>query len=220
MNDRWSRLGITLVCSVAIGCLAGCSGGDDRPPPAAGQTGSVIVPGRPGEPNKTMPATKGTVAPPGAADIRFVQMMIPHHEQALEMAVFAPAQAANDKVKRLADRIDAAQSGEISRMQSWLRQHAQSGHHGHGAPTPGDRHTRMPGMASPQQMAQLQAATGANFDRLFLTLMITHHQGALTMANEQLAKGTNLLIQEMAQEIIVTQTAEINRMRVLLNTIG
>jgi uncharacterized protein (DUF305 family) len=196
-----------------IWSLAGCSGDGDHPT-AAGQSGSVIVPGRPGEPNKTVPATKGTVTPPGAADIRFVQMMIPHHEQALEMAALAPRQAASAKVKALAERIDAAQGAEISRMQSWLRQNGQSEqspHHGHGAPAP--ETMRMPGMATPQQMAQLKAAAGTGFDRLFLTLMITHHQGALTMANEELTKGTAVLIQEMAQEVIVTQTAEINRMR-------
>jgi uncharacterized protein (DUF305 family) len=211
MDHRRPLLGIALVCTLATGGLAGCSGDDGDRPSAAGQSGSVIVPGRPGEPNKTVPATKGTVAPPGAADIRFVQMMIPHHEQALEMAALVPDRAAGDKVKALADRIDVAQKGEITRMRSWLREHGQSAHHGHGASS------NMPGMATPQQMAQLEEATGKDFDRLFLTLMITHHEGALTMAKEALTKGRDVLIQEMAQEVMVTQTAEINRMWTLLD---
>jgi uncharacterized protein (DUF305 family) len=218
MKHRRAAFGTALALCLASGGLAGCTGGDDRPS-AAGPSGSVIVPGRPGEPNKTVPATKGTVTPPGAADIRFVQMMVPHHEQALEMAALAPGQAANAKVKALADRIDAAQTAEISAMQSWLRQHArqaQGGHHGGGHGSDPAAPMQMPGMATPQQMAQLKAATGTNFDRLFLTLMITHHQGALTMAKEEFAKGTDVLIREMAQEVFVTQTAEINRMRALL----
>jgi uncharacterized protein (DUF305 family) len=219
MKYRPAALGTALVLCLASGGLAGCTGGDDRPS-AAAPSGSVIVPGRPGEPNKTVPATRGTVTPPGAADIRFVQMMVPHHEQALEMAALAPGQAANAKVKALADRIDAAQTAEISAMQSWLRRHArqaQGGHDGGGHGAGPAAPMQMPGMATPQQMAQLKAATGANFDRLFLTLMITHHQGALTMANEELVKGTDVLIREMAQEVIVTQAAEINRMRALLS---
>jgi uncharacterized protein (DUF305 family) len=210
MNHRRATLGIALVCALATGTLAGCSGDDGDRPSAAGPSGSVIVPGRPGEPNKTVPATKGTVAPPGAADIRFVQMMIPHHAQALEMAALVPDRAAGDKVKALADRIDVAQTGEIARMRSWLREHGQSAHHGHGA-------SSMPGMATRQQMAQLKEAAGKDFDRLFLTLMITHHEGALTMAKEELSKGSDVLIQEMAQEVIAGQTAEINRMRALLS---
>jgi len=212
MKHRRVTLGAAIVVCIASGGVAGCTGGDDRPS-AAGQSGSVIVPGRPGQPNQTVPATKGTVRPPGPADIRFVEMMVPHHAQALEMAALAPEQATSDKVKALADRIDAAQRVEISQMRSWLRRHARTPQHGHGSAAAPSM--RMPGMATPQQMDQLEDATGEGFDRLFLTLMITHHQGALTMANEELVKGTDTLVQEMAQEVVVTQTAEINRMRAL-----
>jgi uncharacterized protein (DUF305 family) len=212
MKHRGATL--ALVFCLASGGLAGCTGDDERPSKAK-PSGSMIVPGRPGEPNKTVPATQGTVTPPGAADIRFVQMMVPHHEQALEMAALAPAQASNAKVKALAERIDAAQGAEIAQMQSWLRQHAQRGHHGGHGSSP-NRPMEMPGMATPQQMAQLKAATGEDFDRLFLTLMITHHEGALTMAKEEIVKGTDVLTQEMAQEVIITQSAEISRMRALL----
>lgn len=213
---------LVVLCIAAGGGVAGCSGGDDRSAAGSGrQSGSVIVPGGPGRPNTTVPAAKGTVPAPGAADIRFVQMMVPHHQQALDMAALAPAKAASDKVKAMADRIGSAQRAEIAQMRSWLRQHGQdgqdagSGHQGgHGAAA--DQPMTMPGMATPQQLSQLAHADGANFDRLFLTLMITHHQGALTMAHDELTQGSDVLIQEMAQEVVVTQTGEINRMRALL----
>jgi uncharacterized protein (DUF305 family) len=207
MKRRLATLGAAFVLCIASGGVAGCTGGDDRP------TSSVIVPDRPGEPNKTVPATKGSAPSPGPADIRFVEMMVPHHEQAVEMAALAPTRATSDKVKGLADRIGAAQTAEIKQMRSWLRQHIRSVH-GHGSAA--GHSMNMPGMATPQQMDQLKNSTGQGFDRLFLTLMITHHQGALTMAHEELTKGTDVLIQEMAQEVVVTQTAEINRMRTLL----
>lgn len=205
MKYRRSTLGAALALCVAAGGVTGC-GGADRP-------ASVIAPDRPGGPNKTVPATKAKVPPPGPADVRFVEMMVPHHQQALEMAALAPKQAAGGKVKALAARINTAQTVEIAQMRSWLRQHIRS-LHGHGSTTA--HSMNMPGMATPQQMDQLKHATGQAFDRLFLTLMITHHQGALTMAHDEITKGTDVLVQEMAQEVVITQSAEINRMRALL----
>ncbi|HZB30524.1 MAG TPA: DUF305 domain-containing protein [Streptosporangiaceae bacterium] len=206
MKHRRVTLGAAFVLCIASGGVVGCSGDDERP------TSSVVVPNRPGEPNKTVPATKGSAPSPGPADVRFVEMMVPHHAQAVEMAALAPERAASDKVKALADRIGDAQTAEITQMRSWLRRHIRSVH-GHGSAA---HSMQMPGMATPQQMDQLKSSTGQNFDRLFLTLMITHHQGALTMAHEELTKGTDVLIHEMAQEVVASQTAEINRMRALL----
>jgi uncharacterized protein (DUF305 family) len=206
------RVTLALVMCLIAGGLAGCvGGGGDRPAPPR-PSGSAIVPGRPGQPNQTVPATRGSLQPPGAADVRFVEMMVPHHQQALDMAALVPGRAASGKVKAMADRIDAAQRAEITQMRSWLRGHAQGAHEGHRSAGS----MQMPGMATPRQMARLERAAGGDFDRLFLTLMITHHQGALTMAQDELTQGTDVLIQEMAQEVVVTQTAEINRMRALL----
>lgn len=208
----------TAVALAACG-LAGCSGGDDKKPDA-GQKQTVLQPGRPGEPNKTAVLGPSPAKPPTDAEVRFVQMMIPHHQQAVEMSVLAPGQASNAKVKALADRIDKGQAGEISAMQSWLKSVGKStagnggGHGGHGGRK--DPHAGMPGMATPEQMTQLREAKGAAFDKLYLQLMITHHQGALTMVKDVLDKGTNVTVQEMAKEVQSSQLAEINRMRDLM----
>lgn len=213
---RWALGGAAL--ALAAGLLTGCSGEDE---PDAAPKATMIVPGRPGEPNRTVVAGPSSPRPPSAADITFVQMMIPHHQQALEMSVLAPKQAADAKVKALAERIDVSQGAEISAMQSWLRQHAKRtpgghGHGGHGGPSAAPSHGSMPGMATPQQMAQLQAARGEAFDRLYLNLMIKHHEGALVMARDVLAKSTDVVIQQLAKDVLTTQQAEIVRMRDLL----
>jgi uncharacterized protein (DUF305 family) len=205
-----------------IVALSGCGGGEQQPKATPGVVGSgapVIVPGRPGEPART--ATPGQTVDAGvraanAADVRFMQMMVPHHEQALEMTALAKDRASDDKVRTLAGRIDAAQGPEISAMQSWLRSHGQSttggghDHGGHGAVM------RMPGMATPEQMARLKAASGKEFDRLFLELMIAHHRGAVSMADEVLQKGADVIVNRMALDVNAGQNAEIQRMRALL----
>ncbi|SEG59999.1 Uncharacterized conserved protein, DUF305 family [Thermomonospora echinospora] len=218
-GQRWAGLGIAF--ALVSGLLVGCSGEEE---PAAAPKATVIAPGRPGEPNKTITAGPTSAKPPTAAEITFVQMMIPHHQQALEMSVLAPKQASDAKVKSLAERIDVSQGAEISVMQSWLRRQpggrpggGHGGHGGHGAPSAAASHAGMPGMATPEEMARLQAAQGEEFDRLYLTLMIKHHEGALTMANDVLSKdGTDVTVQELAKDVLTTQRAEIVRMRDLL----
>ncbi|WP_199485311.1 DUF305 domain-containing protein [Actinomadura craniellae] len=186
----------------------------------------MIAPGKPGEPNQTVLRGPSSEAPPTAADVRFVQMMIPHHEQALTMSALAPGQAADAKIKSLADRIDKTQTVEISAMQAWLKRRApgptQGGHGGHaghgGGGATANPHANMPGMATEAQLAQLRAARGAEFDRLFLTLMITHHQGALKMARELLAATPgDQTVQTLAKDVLSSQNAEIGRMNALLS---
>ncbi len=205
---------------LVMGLLTGCS---DEPDAKAAPKGTVLVPGRPGEPNKTALKGPATPAPPTEAEIRFVQMMIPHHRQAAEMSALAPAQAESSQVKSLAHRIGSGQQAEITAMQAWLDKNARTstgghgGHGGHGAPSAtATSHAGMPGMATPEQMRRLRAARGAEFDRLFLTLMITHHQGALTMVGDAVDKGTDVVVQELARDVQSSQQAEINRMRTLL----
>ena len=207
------RIAVTgTAVAIAAGLLAGCGG--DGEPEAAPST-SVLVPGRPGEPNKT--ELKGPAEPsePTAAEVRFMQMMIPHHAQALEMSGLAPDRASDEQVRSIANRIDLAQKVEISAMKSWLDKNSKAVLKAHGE-NHGAHHTEMAGMATPEQLKQLRDARGDAFDKLYLTLMITHHQGALTMVKDVLGKGADVTVQEMARDVESTQMAEIGRMRALL----
>ncbi|MFD8633812.1 MULTISPECIES: DUF305 domain-containing protein [unclassified Streptomyces] len=193
--------------------LTGCDSGGGTDGARDGRP-VVIAPGRPGEAARTLtPEQAAKEKPddsPNAADHTYVQNMIEHHRQALTMSALAPQRASADGVRRLAERITASQQPEIGAMEKWRALHpappAPSGGHAHD-------HSTMPGMATEQQLTELTAATGADFDRLFLKLMTTHHEGALKMAGEALADGNNVAVEEMATELVAVQTAEINRMR-------
>jgi uncharacterized protein (DUF305 family) len=137
------------------------------------------------------------------ADVTFAQMMIPHHEQAVDMAELAATQAADAEVIALAGEIAAAQQPEIDQMTALLEAWGQPVEmEGHGGMSMG-------GMATEEQMAELEAAQGADFDRLFVELMIVHHEGAVAMAEEHHAEGRNAEAAALAGAIIETQTAEI-----------
>ncbi|WP_067468505.1 DUF305 domain-containing protein [Actinomadura macra] len=210
MRHRITVAGV--VVALAAGALMGC-GGDGGPETAPSRT--VLVPGRPGEPNKTRVAGPREAAPPTAAEVGFVQMMIPHHAQALEMSALAPSRASDERVRSLASRIDATQKVEIAVMRSWLKQNSEAVLKAHGRDH-GTRHAGMPGMATQEQLRGLRGARAAVFDKLYLTLMINHHRGALTMARNVLDKGTDVTVQEMARDVQSTQLAEISRMEGLL----
>jgi uncharacterized protein (DUF305 family) len=194
-----------LVGALAATLLTGCSGEDK---PAAGPEATMLAPGRPGEANKTVTSGPTQQPEPAETDVNFMRMMILHHEQAVEMSSLAPERAAGAKVKSLASRIQVAQAGEIAAMRSWLRRNKK-------LPATGHQHA-MPGLVSPDEMAGLKKARAADFDERFLTLMIKHHEGALTMADEVLAKGTDMTANQFAKDVIATQRAEINRMRDLM----
>jgi len=155
-----------------------------------------------------------------AADVRFMSGMIDHHAQAILMAAWAPSHGASASVRALCERIVVGQRDEIALMQRWLRERGlpvPEGNASHAHDMPGMDHPTalMPGMLTPTQLAQLDAARGPEFDRLFLTFMIQHHQGAITMVNELFsANGATLddLIFKYASDVNVDQTTEINRM--------
>jgi uncharacterized protein (DUF305 family) len=183
-----------------------------------------------------------------AADVMFAQQMIVHHQGAIEMADLAPTRAGSPQVKDLAATIKAAQTPEIEQMTGWLQawgsgtdmngmpnstSGSPSAAGGMGGTNNGDgsssaemtttgamsaASTQMPGMMTGDQMAELTAATGTDFDRLFLQLMITHHQGAVQMADTELAQGANPDAQALAQSIKTSQTAQITTMQQLLQT--
>ena len=205
--------------------LAGCSGGADGDEPRAGTGDTTILqPGRPGEDNETIGPDE---VPEGAdwnhADVAFVQMMVPHHAQALEMSAMAPERAASKQVLALARRIKGAQGPEVLTMSSWLQTRdievpkagedpASYDHGEHG-------HMEMQGMLTREQLAELKAARGARFDRLFLRDMIGHHQGDVDMAQQVAVDGTDLQVSEIAADVNTGQAAEINRMRDLLSAL-
>ncbi|WP_069771945.1 DUF305 domain-containing protein [Streptomyces sp. LUP30] len=191
--------------------LAGCDSGPDAKPSAADGP-SVIAPGRPGDANRTLSPEEAAEQrtdddTPNASDVSYARMMIQHHAQALEMTGLVPDRADSGDVKRLALRISAAQGPEIEAMKGWLTTHGRASASG------GHDHTAMPGMATEAQLTELRGARGKTFDALFLTLMITHHEGALTMAADVKAQGNNVQIEEMADDVIAQQTSEITRMR-------
>jgi len=151
-----------------------------------------------------------------AADIMFVEMMIPHHEQAVEMSELILAKDGVDpEVVALAEQIRAAQDPEIDLMEQWLDDWglpSMSGMEGmdHGGMG------GMAGMMSDEQMAELEAADGATGATLFLELMIEHHVGAVEMADDVIDDGRDADVRVLAEQIIVSQTAEIATMRELL----
>ncbi|MGI5472429.1 DUF305 domain-containing protein [Streptomyces sp. CA-132043] len=222
-RSRRVALAIVAAATAAVLGAGGCSaGGGGATDAAAGDAGQrVIAPGKPGEPARTLSADEARKEAgddsPNSADFAYVQMMIEHHRQALVMTALAKKHAGAASVKRLADRIDAAQRPEIDAMKGWLTGHGgpreQQGHDGHG--DRGEHSAAMPGMATEAQLDNLREARGKGFDELFLTLMITHHQGAVTMATDALSDGNNVRVEEMATDVIAQQTAEIGRMRKL-----
>jgi len=178
----------------------------------------TVQPGAPGEASRVRPPAEvgRGESRHTQADVQFMQGMIPHHAQALEMTSLVPTRSSREDVLLLAQRIEAAQDYEISVMRRWLRERGEAapdaaGHHGHDA----EHHALMPGMLTEEEMARLAAATGAEFDRLFLEYMIRHHEGALIMVAELFASagaGQEWEIFQFASGVDGDQRIEIARM--------
>lgn len=159
-----------------------------------------------------------------AADVHFMQSMIGHHSQAIAMATWAPTHGASGSVRTLAERIINAQQDEIVTMQTWLADRHQT------VPAAGPMKMMMngketvmlmPGMLTDEQMHQLDLAKGADFDRLFLTDMIQHHKGAVSMVKDLFGTygaGQDEVIFKFASDVNVDQTTEIARMERMLNS--
>ncbi len=159
-----------------------------------------------------------------AADVHFISGMIGHHSQALIMSDLAPTHGASPSVRTLAARIINAQKDEIALMSQWLRDRGQPVPEVHISGTtmtvPGAEHAmHMPGMLTPEQIQQLDAAKGSEFDRRFLTLMIQHHNGAVTMVHDLFATdgaGQDEQVFKLASDIQVDQITEVRRMERML----
>ncbi len=155
------------------------------------------------------------------ADVAFAREMIPHHRQAIAMSELARGRAADPRVLDLAARITAAQGPEIETMTGWLRDwDAGAGHMDDSAGGMGGMGHGEGGMVSPDDMHALMSATGPEFDRLFLSGMIAHHQGAVEMAAELSANGRNAEALALAESIRDSQNAEIAEMQQLLTELG
>lgn len=147
------------------------------------------------------------------ADAMFLQMMIPHHEQAVEMSKLAATNGASPEVLALADTIAGAQGPEIEQMKLWLNDAGQP-------MTAGDHGMGMSGMVDDMGMAELRAAQGADFDRLFLTSMIAHHEGAVAMAQDVIANGEDSKVRGLAEAIVAAQQAEMTQMKAMLSAMS
>jgi uncharacterized protein (DUF305 family) len=210
---------LVLVSAIAVGVSAckTASGGS-----SAGTR--ILQPGAPGQDTKSINTTQATdLSKVGhtPADVKFMQGMIGHHAQALEMTALLHERTRRDDMRLLAKRIEVSQADEIQMMQQWLEARGQQvpgphAHHAPGAPL-------MPGMLTAAEMARLSDARGDAFDRLFLELMIKHHEGALVMVAELLgsqgaAQDSELFA--LVSDIEADQRAEIARMQSMLRALG
>ena len=158
------------------------------------------------------------------ADVHFMTGMIAHHAQAVLMAGWAPSHGASASLRAMCERIVVGQGDEIVLMQRWLRDRHEMVPDGDASHDmmPGMEHTLMPGMLTPHQLMQLDSARGAEFDRLFLTFMIQHHMGAITMVNELFGSkggGEEEIVFRFASDVYADQTTEIARMNRMLDAL-
>lgn len=200
--------GMTLAVVIATACAQNSASQQPAPAPPVSK------------PATGAPARAQT--PYTRADVHFLSGMIGHHAQAIQMAEWAPSHGASQALRVLCERIVVAQTDEIDFAQRWLRERGEfvppadpRGHIMEGMAEP----MLMPGMLTPEQMKQLDSARGAEFDRLFLTFMIQHHQGAITMVEQLLASpgaAQEGQIFKFAADVNADQTTEINRMTLML----
>ncbi|MEU5941066.1 DUF305 domain-containing protein [Micromonospora sp. NPDC047548] len=201
----------TVLAGVALSALlvtAACGGGDDT---------AGIDHGNSSPSASAAASANGTF---NDADVMFAQMMIPHHQQAVEMADLAPTRASDPELKGLAAKIKAAQDPEITTMKGWLAAWSRptslpSDHSMPGmSPLPGHS---MPGMMSEQDMADLAAAKGTEFDKKFAQMMIGHHSGAIEMAKTEQSNGSNVDAKALAAKIAADQAAEVETLQKILD---
>jgi uncharacterized protein (DUF305 family) len=191
----------------------------------------IVQPGAPGQPSKTLsPAAVRSTRPPAEADVSFMQGMIMHHSQAVEMVDLLRTRAKSPALRAFGEKISLSQTDEIKFMKQWLADRGKPATMDHSTlmdmsnpkgvdHKDGMGDMLMPGMLTPEQMAALAKAKGAEFDRLFLTGMIQHHTGALIMVDDLFhipGAGQDAVLFDFATDIDNTQTAEIKIMRGML----
>lgn len=197
---------VLCAATAAVLALSACSTGNDDTGAAATTTSATSASAAPGAGESTTEHNQ--------ADVMFAQMMMPHHQQAIEMSdiILAKDDIPAD-VTRLAEEIKAAQGPEIAQLTQWLGQWGEPT-----APHGGHDMAEMDGMLSEEELGRLSAAEGTDAARLFMQQMIGHHEGAVTMAEEEIADGSYPPAIDLARTIIDTQQQEIDTMRGLLDT--
>ena len=206
-----NRAGRVLLVATTVAIAACNSARVDQSPP-------IIQPGAPGEESKRITAETAAKLPQPRytrADVAFMQGMIGHHAQAMEMTDLLATRTRSDDMRKLAKRIEVSQADEIRMMKDWLTERGEP------LPDPHAHHSGplMPGMLSEGEMSKLRAATGPEFDRLFLESMIKHHEGALVMVRELFAQGGAAQEAEIfafASDVDADQRMEIQRMAAML----
>ncbi|KAA1423645.1 DUF305 domain-containing protein [Mumia zhuanghuii] len=206
-NHTARRRAAALVTAVAFGLGVSACGADDSGSGSAGGGHD----GHGASQSSDQTQSPDAAGDHNAADVTFAQQMIPHHRQALEMAALAPTRAGAE-VEDLAARIAAAQDPEIATMTGWLEEWGEE--------VPADDahadHGDMEGMMSPEDLERLEGLSGASFDEEFLRQMIVHHEGAVTMAKNQIADGANPEAVALAEAVVDAQQSEIDEMAALL----
>ena len=224
-KEPLALLGMLLAVSASAGLFSLHASAQQAHP---AETPVVVQPGAPGKPSKTLPwSTRATLLQPSQADVEFMQGMIMHHSQAVEMTALIPSHTENKDVRSLGARISSSQSDEIKFMQRWLAVRGEpismampempdmeksTNHSAHPM-------ALMPGMLTPEQMDALRKAKGAEFDRLFLTGMIQHHNGALIMVKglfDTPGAGQDAELFNFATDADNSQRAEIRIMQSML----
>jgi uncharacterized protein (DUF305 family) len=228
----WSRVA-TGLAAVAVASAAACSGSaeEDEGPP-------ILDPGAPGD--DPTPVTEEDIEEAvdlshNEADVEFMHLMIAHHGQAMEMTDLVSDRYAAEGIDTMATRMNVAQEGEISLMETWLEANVYEpgrenpahqnycgldleGHHGGEDCVELDHtHEDMQGMLTPEQMDELEAADGEEFDELFVEYMVFHHEGAIAMAEEVMREGEHPVVYTMAGDIAIEQSVEITRLQDIID---
>ena len=218
---KWFDSSSRLLATGALACLLSLSVSAQQAEPA---TPVVVQPGAPGQPTRTLPpSTRATLPPYTPADVQFMQHMIMHHAQAVEMTALIESHTQNARLRTLGERISRSQSDEISFMKRWLMTRGEPV-----APAmpemPGmdmsSHQMLMPGMLTPKQMDALRKAKGEEFDELFLKGMIQHHNGALSMVKDlfdSAGAGQDAELFNFATDVDSGQRAEIKVMQTMLD---
>lgn len=214
---RLASISATAMAAAIV--LAGCGSPADAPPPAASESnnmpgtmsGSMPAQGHGGM-SASSPAITSQGAEHNSADAMFARMMLPHHEQAVTMSdIMLDKKGLDPRITELATQIKAAQGPEITTMTGWLAAWGEP------STMPGGH--SMDGMVSDEGLAKLKAAQGTDAEKLFLTQMIGHHEGAVKMAQTETANGSNADAVALANSIITSQEKEIQEMKDLLKAL-